>query len=44
VIAYLQRNMPASDEECHAQLLLTQWEHLEPSKVQAEGEKPGTGT
>jgi hypothetical protein len=44
VIAYLQRNMPASDVECRARLLLSQWEPLEPRKAEAEGEEPGTGT
>jgi hypothetical protein len=39
-----QLNMPGSNEECHAQLLLAQWEHLESSEPETESEKPGVKT
>jgi ral guanine nucleotide dissociation stimulator len=41
LIDYLQLNMPGSNEECHAQLLLVQWEHLECSEPETESEQPG---
>jgi ral guanine nucleotide dissociation stimulator len=41
LVNYLQVNMPGSDEENHAKLLLAQMEHLAPSKEKSEGEEPG---
>jgi hypothetical protein len=41
LIAYLQLNMLGSNEDCHAQLLLAQWEHLEFSEPETESEQPG---
>jgi hypothetical protein len=44
LFSYLHLNMPGSDEECGAQLLLSQQEHLQPSKIEPVGEEPGAET
>ncbi|XP_073914165.1 ral guanine nucleotide dissociation stimulator-like [Castor canadensis] len=40
LVNYLQVNMPGSDEENHAKLLLAQMEHLAPSKEKSEALSP----
>lgn len=44
LVAYVQLNMPGSDLERRAHLLLAQLEDLEPSEVEPEGEEPGVAT
>lgn len=44
LVAYVQLNMPGSDLERRAHLLLAQLEDLEPSEVEPEGEEPGAAT
>lgn len=41
-MAYLQFNMPGSDVEHHAQLLLTHLEHQDSKEAKPEGEEPGS--
>lgn len=43
-MAYVQLNMPGSDLERRAHLLLAQLEDLEPSEAETEGEEPGVAT
>lgn len=43
-MAYVQLNMPGSDLERRAHLLLAQLEDLEPSEAEPEGEEPGEAT
>jgi hypothetical protein len=43
LVAYLQFNMPGSDEERHAKLILVQLEHLAPNE-KSEVEEPGDNT
>lgn len=44
LVAYVQLNMPGSDLERRAHLLLAQLEDLEPSEVEPEGEEPRAAT
>ncbi|XP_027472102.2 ral guanine nucleotide dissociation stimulator isoform X7 [Zalophus californianus] len=41
LVAYVQLNMPGSDLERRAHLLLAQLEHAEPTEAEPEGEKTG---
>ena len=43
LVAYVQLNMPGSDLERRAHLLLAQLEHAGPPEAEPEGEKPGAG-
>jgi hypothetical protein len=44
LVAYLKFNMPGSEEERHAKLLLVHLEHLVSSEEKSEGEEPGENT
>ena len=44
LVAYVQLNMPGSDLERRAHLLLAQLEDLEPREAESEGEEPGVAT
>lgn len=43
LVAYVQLNMPGSDLERRAHLLLAQLERAEPAQAEPEGEKAGAG-